>query len=190
MAMLTPQSESSNGFQIDELAPAGDYVATCIDVADEFGVTRKKYQSEETHDIDVTRFLFGFKGQDGSLYKIQTFEMTQSTSPRAKLMVFLTAWLSHSPKMNWDYCDMVGQGAVIKVEHVTSQMGKVYAKIAGISPAKTSLTDYSQQVVPVDHFAAPAAAAQAPVVAPAPTPASAPPSFSPNDSNPDANCPF
>ena len=92
--------------------------------------------------------------------------------------------------MNWDYCDMVGQGAVIKVEHVTSQMGKVYAKIAGISPAKTSLTDYSQQVVPVDHFAAPAAAAQAPVVAPAPTPASAPPSFSPNDSNPDANCPF
>ena len=31
MAMLTPQSESSNGFQIDELAPAGDYVATCID---------------------------------------------------------------------------------------------------------------------------------------------------------------
>lgn len=190
MAMLTPQAESSNGFEINELAPAGDYVATCIQVADEFGVTRKKYQSEETHEIDVTRFLFGFKGQDGKLYKIQTFEMTQSTSPRAKLMIFLTAWLSHSPKMNWDYCEMVGQGAVIKVEHVTSQMGKVYAKIAGISPCKTSLSDYTAQVIPVDQFDVPVAAPQAPVAAPAITPASAPPAFSPNDNNPDPNCPF
>jgi len=30
MAMLTPQAESSNGFEINELAPAGDYVASCI----------------------------------------------------------------------------------------------------------------------------------------------------------------
>jgi hypothetical protein len=188
MALLTPQSQSSSGFDINELAPAGDYVATCIDVADEFGVTRQKYQSEDTHEIDVTRFLFGYKGQDGKLYKIQTFEMTQSTSPRAKLMVFLTAWLGHAPRMNWDYCELVGQGAVIKVEHVTSQMGKVYAKIAGISPAKTSLADYSGQVIPVDQFASPAPAVQAPVATP--TLASAPPAFSPSDNNPDDNCPF
>jgi len=105
-------------------------------------------------------------------------------------MIFLTAWLSHSPKMNWDYCEMVGQGGVIKVEHVTSQMGKVYAKIAGISPCKTSLSDYTAQVIPVDQFDVPAAAPQAPVAAPAITPASAPPAFSPNDNNPDPNCPF
>ena len=66
MAILQAQAENSSGFDIDELPPSGNYVATCLDIADEFGVTRRKYQSEETEEIDVTRFLFGFKGKDGT----------------------------------------------------------------------------------------------------------------------------
>ena len=37
MAILQAQAESSNGFEIDELPPAGNYVATCLDIVDEFG---------------------------------------------------------------------------------------------------------------------------------------------------------
>jgi len=207
MAILTVKSESSNGFTIDELAPAGDYVVTCLDIADEFGVTRKKYQSEEEEQIDVTRFLFGFKAQNGRLYKVQTFEMKISGSPKSTLYKFLSSWLGQAPDYGWDYCTLQSQGAVVSIEHVVSQMGTTYPKITRISPAKTSLADYSAQIVPVDQFgaiAAPAAAAApvaAPVAqalssigatiaaAPAAPVASAPAAFAPS-LNDDPNCPF
>lgn len=204
MAILTVKSESSNGFTIDELAPAGDYVVTCLEIADEFAVSRKKYQSEEMEEIDVTRFLFGFKAQDGRLYKVQTFEMKISGSPKSTLYKFLSAWLGKAPDYGWDYCTLKGQGAVVSIEHVVSQLGTTYPKITRISPAKTSLADYSAQIVPVEQFgavAAPAAPAAitAPVasalasvgaapVASAPV-ASAPAAWSPESGN-DANCPF
>lgn len=201
MAILTAKSESSNGFQIEELAPAGDYVVTCLDFADEFAVSRKKYQSEEYEDIDVTRILFGFKAQDGKLYKIQTFEMKISGSPKSTLYKFLSAWLGKAPDYGWDYCTLKGQGAVVSIEHVVSQLGTTYPKITRISPAKTSLADYSAQIVPIDQFgvapvaaapvAAPVAQALASVgatVAPAPV-ASAPAAWDPASGN-QADCPF
>ena len=200
MAILTAKSESSNGFTIEELAPAGDYVVTCIDIADEFAVTRRKYQSEEEEVIDVTRFLFGFKAQDGKLYKVQTFEMKISGSPKSTLYKFLSAWLGKAPDYGWDYCSLKGEGAVVSIEHVVSQLGTTYPKISRISPAKTSLADYSAQIVPIEQFGATPAAApvSAPVVqalasvgatvAPAPV-ASAPAAWSP-DTGSQADCPF
>ena len=169
MAILTVKTESSSGFTIDELAPSGDFVVTCLEIADEFGVTRKKYQSEEEEQIDVTRFLFGFKAQDGRLYKVQTFEMKISGSPKSTLYKFLSSWLGQAPDYGWDYCTLKGQGAVVSIEHVVSQMGTTYPKITRITPAKTSLADYSAQIVPVDQFGAVAAP-----VAPAGTQADCP----------------
>lgn len=196
MATLQAPAENSNGFEIEDVAPSGDYIATCIDIADEFGVTRRKYQSEETEQIDVTRFLFGFKAQDGRLYKVQTFEMKISGSPKSALYKFLSSWLGKAPNMGWDYCELKGKGAVIKVEQVTSQMGKVYNKIVSILPPKTSLSDYTAQVIPVEQFAAvaqasaafssPAAAAAAPAAV---APASAPQAWSPESGN-EMDCPF
>ena len=177
MAVLTAQAESSNGFEITEVAPSGEYVATCLDIADEFGVTRRKYQSEETEQIDVTRFLFGFKAQDGNLYKVQTFEMKISSSPKSALIKFLTSWLGKAPAMGWDYCDLKGKGAVIGCEQVVSQMGKTYNKITKVSPPKSSLADYTSQVIPLEQINAPVA----------PTPPSAPPAFEPQY---DDNVPF
>ena len=200
MAILTAKAESSNGFPIEELAPAGDYVVTCIDIADEFAVSRRKFQSEEMEDIDVTRFLFGFKAQDGKLYKVQTFEMKISGSPKSTLYKFLSAWLGKAPDYGWDYCSLKGAGAVVSIEHVVSQLGTTYPKISRISPAKTSLADYSAQIVPIEQFGATPAAApiSAPVVqalasvgatvAPAPV-ASAPAAWSPDTGN-QADCPF
>jgi len=195
MATLQAPAENSNGFEIEDVAPSGDYIATCIDIADEFAVTRRKYQSEETEQIDVTRFLFGFKAQDGRLYKVQTFEMKISGSPKSALYKFLSSWLGKAPNMGWDYCELKGKGAVIKVEQVTSQMGKIYNKIVSILPPKTSLSDYTAQVIPVEQFAAVAQAsaafsAPAPAAAPAAAaPASAPQAWSPDSGN-EMDCPF
>ena len=195
MATLQAPAGSSNGFEINEVAPSGDYIATCLEINDEFGVTRQKYQSDETEQVDVTRFLFGFKAQDGKLYMVQTFEMKISGSPKSTLVKFLTSWLGQPPNMGWDFCEMKGKGAVISVEQVTSQMGKVYNKITRIQPPKTSLADYTAQVIPADQFSiAQAPVAQAPVApapalqAPAPqAQASAPQAWDPNS---DDNCPF
>ena len=194
MATLQAPAENSNGFEIGDVAPAGDYIATCIDIADEFGVTRRKYQSEETEQIDVTRFLFGFKAPDGRLYKVQTFEMKISGSPKSALYKFLSSWLGQAPRMGWDYCELKGKGAVIKVEQVTSQMGKVYNKIVSILPPKTSLSDYTAQVIPIEQFAAVSQASAAFSAAPAPAsapaaPASAPAAWSP-ESGDGMDCPF
>lgn len=189
MAVLTAKAESSSGFQIDELAPSGDYVVTCLDVADEFSVPRRKYQSEEMENIDVTRFLFGFKAQDGKLYKVQTFEMKISGSPKSTLYKFLSAWLGKAPDYGWDYCTLVGQGAVVSIEHVVSQLGTTYPKIARIQPAKTSLADYTSQIVPKSAFDSPAPAPTPAVASVAqPAVASAPVAWNPNDSQED--CPF
>ena len=197
MAVLQAKAESSSGFDIDELAPSGDYVATCIDIADEFSVPRKKYQSEEMENIDVTRFLFGFKGQDGKLYKVQTFEMKISGSPKSALYKFLSSWLGKAPDYGWDYCTLKGQGAVISIEHVVSQMGTTYPKIARITPAKTSLADYTSQVIPYPQFAqtqtptpSPAVPAvpASPTLTP-PTVASAPAPWNPQADS-ETDCPF
>ena len=187
MATLQAPAENSSGFDIEAVAPEGDYIATCLEIADEFGVTRRKYQSEETEQIDVTRFLFGFKAQDGQLYKVQTFEMKISGSPKSALYKFLSSWLGQAPSMGWDYCELKGKGAVIKVEQVTSQMGKVYNKIVSILPPKTNLSDYTSQVIPAEQFAAISQASAAMPAAPVAA-ASAPPAWAPGDNQDD--CPF
>ena len=204
--MLQAQSETVSGFQIEGLAPSGDYVATCLDIADEFQVSRRKFQSEETEQIDVTRFLFGFQSPDGQKHLVQTWEMKISANPKSKLFNFLCNWLGQSPQMGWDYCELKGKGAVIKVGNKTSSTGKQYSFVEGISPIKTALADYSDRVVPAEAFgytdaapAAPAPVAAAPVapapVAPAPV-AAAPVAAAPAPTvtatimNDDPNCPF
>jgi hypothetical protein len=48
----------------DDLAPAGTWVATIVEIRDEFGVTRAKYENpQETEVVDLTCFLFGFRDQ-------------------------------------------------------------------------------------------------------------------------------
>ena len=189
MATLQAPVENSSGFEIGTVAPAGDYVATCLDIADEFGVTRQKYQSQETEQIDVTRFLFGFRAPDGNLYKVQTFEMKISGSPKSSLFKFLSAWLGKAPRMGWDYCELKGKGAVIKVEETTSQLGKIYNRITSILPPKSSLSDYTSQVIPAEEFTVMSAAMAVFNAPAAPAPASAPPAWSPEQDE-DADCPF
>ena len=152
MAILKAQTETSlGGFEIEELAPEGTYVATCLDLEDQYGVERKKYQSEEYEKTDVCRFLFGCH-KDGSKYQVQTFEMKISNSPKSKLFKFLTDWLGEAPRVGFDTESLIGQGCILKIAHRTSQMGKVYPTIEKIDPVKTDLADYTSKVVPAEKY--------------------------------------
>ncbi len=157
MAILT-QPEPS-GFELGPLAPNGTYVATSLEIQDEFGVERPKFENpQESEKLDVTRFLFGFKGPDGKLYKVQSFEFRISGSTKSNLFKFLTSWLGQAPKYGWDYCELKGHGAMITVSHKLSRDGtKTYANIVGISPVIDQLKD---QVLPIEAFAQPQPPAQ------------------------------
>lgn len=141
----------SGGFEIGDLAPAGTYVATALEVQDQFGVERPKFENpNEKETLDVTRFLFGFKGQDGRSYRVQSFEFRISGSPKSNLFKFLTSWLGNPPKYGWDYCELKGQGAMVTVAHKQSRDGtKTYANIVGISPVIDQL---KAQVLPLEAF--------------------------------------
>ena len=80
--MAIIQEPTANGFDTGALAPAGTFVATCLDIQDQFGVDRPKFENpQETEKLDITRFLFGFSGQDNQTYKVQSFEVRISGAP-------------------------------------------------------------------------------------------------------------
>lgn len=153
MAILEAPGSTSGGFNIEETAPQGEFVATCLGIDDQMSVERLKYGSmDEYETINVTRFLFGFKGQDGGIYKVQTFEMKISGSPKSKLYKFLSDWLGHPPEYGWDYADLKGQGAVVTIAHQVSQKGTTYAKLASVRPIKSGLSDFTDKVIPLSAF--------------------------------------
>lgn len=190
--MAIIQEPTANGFDTGALAPAGTFVATCLDIQDQFGVDRPKFENpQETEKLDITRFLFGFSGQDNQTYKVQSFEFRISGSPKSNLIKFLTSWLGSPPKYGWDYCELKAQGAMITVAHKQSRDGtKTYANIVGISPVIDQL---KAQVLPIEAFAQAQASNAAPSQSPPPSANSAvnPPqqSWNPAVDSQD-NCPF
>lgn len=156
MAVLTQNTSGGNfGFHIEEhmRATAGTYIATCIGIKDEFGVDRPSFDNPAVmKKTDVTRFLFGAKTKTGNLVAIQTYEFSISGNSKSNLMKFLAMWLGSPPALGWDYCEMLGKGAVLQVSDKTSTSGKVYQAITGIRPVKDDLNDYSARVVPLEEF--------------------------------------
>ena len=164
MAVLRQPNSHANPFteQIgDALAPAGTFVATVIDIRDEFGIQRQRFQSTETEKVDLTCFLFGFRDAQGGPHRIASRMMRISGNEKAALFGFLKNLLGHAPAYGWDYCSVKGQKCLLTVEHVQKRDGSgVFAGIAALSP------------VP-EGFGAPAATK--PAAAPQPRPAPAPP---------------
>lgn len=153
MASLPPP-KSNSGFGIKESAPKGTYICTCLLVKDEFGVMRKKYQSEELAKTDVTRFLFGFVHKSGKQFFVETREMKISSDPKSALFAFLKSWLGEPPKVGWDYCSLIGSGALVTVEHTPSAKnpGQFFSNIGSIAPV---MDDLKSKIVPVAAFAIP-----------------------------------
>jgi hypothetical protein len=174
VAVLTQPTDTSNPFiEVigNALAPAGTYIATVIDVRDEFGVVRTKFQSTETERVDLTTFLFGFRDAQGQPHRVASRRMKISGNEKSALFAFLKALLGKAPEYGWDYCTLKGAKCLLTVEHVKRKDGVgVFASIAALSPVPQGLA------VPV---AAPAPAPQ-PVAAPRPAPVQMPPPAAPS----------
>ena len=174
MAILQEQmSKSVNPFieQIkDDLAPAGTWVATIIDIRDQFGVVRPTFDNPAvTEVVDLTTFLFGFRDQTGQPHRIASKTMRISGNEKSNLFGFLKAVLGAAPKYGWDYCELKGKKCLITISHEAKRNGQgTFATIAALCPVPAGMAGStgSPQAAGV-----PAAVPQAAPAAPSPAPA-------------------
>ena len=133
-----PETKASALANLGEPPSKGTYVAVCLDVVDEYNVTRKKYQSEETEVVNLERFVFGVKLKDGSLRKIATRAMKISNHENSALRAFLVSWLGEAPKPNFETADLKGKPAYITItEDVKGD--RTYSNISTISEVMDEL---------------------------------------------------
>jgi len=143
----------------------------CLDIKDTLGHTRPVFDDPtRTEVVDLTRFLFGLP--DGGM--VQTKEMKISGHEKSALMGFLTGWLGSAPPLDgsFDVASMKGRGAQITIAHKTSQKGRTYADVVGISPVMEQL---AAQVPQAANFTVPVSASPS-----APAPASPPAQHTPS----------
>ena len=138
MAKLEAPVNNSNPYAEligDDLAPAGTYVSTVLDVKDEFGVERLKYQSTEKEMVDLTCFLFGFRDAQAQPHRVSSKRMKISGNEKSALFGFLKGLLGQAPQYGWDYCELKGRQCLLTVEHIARHDGSgVFAAIAALSP--------------------------------------------------------
>ena len=156
MAILKEPTGGANQFgpAITKLAPKGTYLATVVDIIDTFGVERPKFEDPAVLEkVDLTIFVFGFKGKDGQLSLVKSGDMRISGNEKSKLYGFLQQMTGEPPKYGWDYCELLGSGAQITVSHKESKRtaGKFYAVISALSPVMDEVKD---KVQPKAAFAA------------------------------------
>ena len=189
MAILQEQSSKSNNPFLeqvkDDVAPAGTWVATIIDIRDQFGVVRPSFDNPQvTEVVDLTTFLFGFRDQAGQPHRIASKTMRISGNEKSTLFGFLKAAMGCAPKYGWDYCELKGKRCLITVAHEQKRNGQgIYPTIAALCPVPSSFAlqsnGYGGQGGMAGSTGSPQAggvpAAVAPQAAPAPVaPAPAP----------------
>ena len=133
-----PENKTSALSNLGEPPSKGTYVAVCLDVVDEYNVTRKKYQSEETEVVNLERFVFGVKLKDGSLRTIATRAMKISNHENSALRAFLVSWLGEAPKPGFDTATLIGRPAQITVTENTKG-DRTYSDIGTISEVMEEL---------------------------------------------------
>ncbi len=175
MAILQQPVNSSNPFADkigDDLAPAGTFVATIIDICDEFDVQRQKFQSMEMEVVDLTTFLFGFRDAQGAAHRVSSKRMKISGNEKSTLFAFLKSILGRAPSYGWDYCTLKGKQCLLTVEHIQRRDGSgVFAAIASLSPVPAGYGGNAVSVTPTQPRvqqapAAPSVAPSAPQAAP------------------------
>ena len=143
MAVLEQPVNNSNPFADiigDDLAPAGTFVATILDIKDEFGIQRQKYQSTEMETVDLTTFLLGFRDAQGEAHRVSSKRMKISGNEKSTLFGFLKSLQGHAPQYGWDYCTLKGQQCLLTVEHIQRRDGTgVFAAIATLSPVPSQM---------------------------------------------------
>ena len=146
MAILQEASSKSNNPFLelvkDDLAPAGTWVATIIDIRDQFGIVRPSFDNPQvTEIVDLTTFLFGFRDQAGQPHRIASKTMRISGNEKSTLFGFLKAALGCAPKYGWDYCEMKGRTCLVTVAHEQRHNGQgVFPSIAALCPVPAGMT--------------------------------------------------
>lgn len=144
MAILQEASSKSNNPFLelvkDDLAPAGTWVATIIDIKDQFGVVRPNFDNPQvTEVVDLTTFLFGFRDQAGQPHRIASKTMRISGNEKSTLFGFLKAALGSAPKYGWDYCELKGKRCLLTVAHEQKRNGQgIFPTIAALCPVPTA----------------------------------------------------
>ena len=163
MATLKAPETTGGGYgpRITELAPKGTFLATIVDIVDTFGVERRKFEDPTVMEkVDLTIFVFGFKGKDGKHYLVKTRDMKISGHEKSSLYKFLQSLTGEAPKYGWDYCELIGTGAQVTVTHAESQRtaGKFYATLGSVSPVMEEMKDKVQPLKAFKHLLDPDAA--------------------------------
>ena len=192
MAVLQETSSKSNNPFLDQvkddLAPAGTWVETIIDIKDQFGVVRPSFDNPQvTEVVDLTTFLFGLRDQAGQPHRIASKTMRISGNEKSTLFGFLKAALGSAPKYGWDYCELKGRKCLVTVAHEQKRNGQgIFPTIAALCPVPAGMGVGS--ATGAASGAAPHAAAvngqpmTAPVqAAPAPAPVAAAPVYAAAD---------
>ena len=133
----------------EALAPAGTFIATVLDIKDELGVKRPKFQSTEIETVDLTCFLFSYRDAQGVPHKVASRQMKISGNEKSALFGFLKSMLGKAPTYGWDFCSLRGHKCLLTVEHVHKSDGSgVFAGIASISPLPAAMTAAAVAVQP------------------------------------------
>ena len=142
MAILKQETGTGGGGRrilVEEMAPKGTFLATCIEVEERYGVERRKFESEETEVVDLTTFYFGFRAKEGGLRIVRSKPMKISGHEKSALVKFVTTWLGEAPKTGFDTTSLFGKGAQLTVTHTIAANGKTYANISAIAPVMEGL---------------------------------------------------
>ena len=122
-----------------EAHPEGQTAALCVDCID-LGACVKSYKGQPPYLAHAVALVFqtGKKNSTGKLHEIMA-EFTVSMGPKANLRKFLEDWRGKSytedqARAGVPLHKLVGQPALLSVEHRTSQQGRTYANIKGIAP--------------------------------------------------------
>jgi hypothetical protein len=156
--------------------PEGTFLATCIDIKDEFAVTVPKFENPaETEVIDRTAFRYGFRDTQNVPHTIGTRYMKISGNEKSNLYLHLRSWLGKPYPYGSDYTKkeneggMLGRKALITINLVAKKDGSgSYPSIVSISPVPTGYTQHVADVPPALQRPAPATPPAPPPAAKAP----------------------
>jgi len=158
MAILK-QSVSTNAspWPLAEVPPKGTFLATCIDIKDEFGVERPSFNDPNVMEkMDRCAFLFGFRDSAGKPFTIASRWMRISGNEKAALFSFLRSWLGEQFPFGSDYAapvekgGMLGRKATITINHEPKKDGSgSYPMIVTLGPAITAAAPVAPQPAPV-----------------------------------------
>jgi hypothetical protein len=119
--------------------PEGQFVVRCVDAIN-MGQKVESFQGAPPKLVQkcVLVFQSGEKNEDGRLHEVSA-EMTISMGERANLRKLLEQWRGKSytdeqARAGVPVHKLVGQPALMTVEHKKSNSGRIYAKISSIAP--------------------------------------------------------